>query len=476
MTSGELAERIRISFTANQPDDAIDGVKTAVSDFLRSTDPAVMVERTSYFNHSFAPDLVLRWPRENNDRYVYLRTNSDPDWLNDDIGQLGERQPLVMTLAATRTNGPLEQLASSARQHNTMVAEPGTLEALSQARHEKPVAGLLGSALLQGGRGVVSEVAVDAAVTTTSDGFDAAQSVSREPTRLATALLVDLLDSKQSERLTRVLRAVWEGHGGAVSDFPAPGDVAAILTGTDLRYLLESVEMNDPGFWRKIGRNLNLGLLTRIPPTAMPITFQYLVNANVTTLMAKAVRVEQTEVRLGDPDDVFEWLLSGENLALRGNTFTAYIAATTVDSLPHVTYRDGLSVAELQRRAEVQGLKLGRIRVTSSKATVTYESAAEANLVGDEGFSSVSGALGPAARVAEATVVLADGKRLICDFTDSTARGYTNAIFPVSELVGIAIPLIHPLDEVTQQKLSDLANERSVGADGNQQMSLFDDS
>ena len=208
----------------------------------------------------------------------------------------------------------------------------------------------------------------------------------------------------------------------------------------------------------------------------MPITFQYLVNANVTTLMAKAVRVEQTEVRLGDPDDVFEWLLSGENLALRGNTFTAYIAATTVDSLPHVTYRDGLSVAELQRRAEVQGLKLGRIRVTSSKATVTYESAAEANLVGDEGFSSVSGALGPAARVAEATVVLADGKRLICDFTDSTARGYTNAIFPVNELVGIAIPLIHPLDEVTQQKLSDLANERSVGADGNQQMSLFDDS
>ena len=76
-----------------------------------------------------------------------------------------------------------------------------------------------------------------------------------------------------------------------------------------------------------MGRSLSLDLLTRIPPNDLPDAFQKLVTANAGSLSAKAVRVAKTEVRLGDPDDVFEWFLSGGNLALRGSNFTAYIAA-----------------------------------------------------------------------------------------------------------------------------------------------------
>ena len=468
---GDLSERIRLSFSDHRPDEAINNVKVAVSDYLRQTDPAMSVHRTEYFNHSFAPDLVLTWPRDTTDRYVYLRANSDPAWLKDDIENIGSRHPLVMTLGETEEDGPMQEVASSARQQDTLVTEPGTLEVLTQARHDRPVAGLLGSALLQGGRGVVTEASVGQAIITTATGFEAAESVSKEPTRQAATLLADILDSRQSDRLTRVLRSVWEGHGGAASDFPAPIDIAAEMTGTDLRYLLDSVDSEDEGFWRRICRNLSLDLLIRVPPTNIPPTFQHLVNANVRSLIAKAVRVAQTEAKLGDEENVFEWFISGGNLALRGNNFTAYVASSA-DSLPPVDRRDGPSIPTLRGRAQAEGLTLGGVKVATRRAAITYEAVAEANLIRDEDFANVSDALGSATRVTEATLMV-NGKKLTCDFLESTAKGHTNATFPVSDLVRVAVPLMQSIDEVTRQRLIDLSTEVIIGPDGGEQLRLF---
>lgn len=466
---GQLTERIRASFAVDNPADAVDNVKTAITDYLRQTDPAVTVQRTSYFNHSFAPDLVLMWPRDNIDRYVYLRTNNDPTWLKDDIENIGARHPLMMTLSAGQQDGPMQEVASSAKRENTLITEPGTLEALTQAKRDRPVAGLLGSALLQGGRGVISEASVEDVVSTTSSGFEAAQAVSKEPTQEAAVLLNDILDNRQSERLTRILRFFWEGHGGAASDFPVATDVAAQLTGTDLRYLLDGIDSDDEGLWRRMGRNLSLELLTRIPPNDLPSAFQKLVTVNAVSLAAKAIRVDKTEVRLGDPEDVFEWFLSGGNLALRGNDFTAYIAATSVESLPTVPRRDGPSISTLRERAQSQGLNLGMVRLTTSKAALTYESISEVNLTSDEDLVNVSGALGLATRVAEATVIL-NGKRLTCDFEESTAKGHTNAMFAVSDLVRVAIPLMQSVDESTRERLADLGTQPIIGPDGGEQL------
>ena len=471
--TGELAERIRSSFATDRPSDAVRNVKSAVADYFHRADPAVTVKSTSYFNHSFVPDFVLTWSRDSIDRYVYLRTNNDPEWLKDDMEIIGARHPFMMTLTATRPNGSMQEIASSAKQQNTLVAEPGTLEALTQARRNRPVAGLLGSALLQGGRGVIGEASVGSAVEATTGGFEAATYVRKEPTQQAARLFHEILADPQSERLTRILRFIWEGHGGAASDFPATTDVGAQLTGTDLRYLLDSIETDDDMFWRRIGRNLALELLTRIPAENMPITFQRLVNANATTLIAKAIRVAQTEARHGDPDDLWEWFLEAGNLALRGNNFTAYIAPTSVDSLPPIPRRDGPTVPELQRRAQGEGLNVGGIQVVTERAaTVTFESEAEADIIRDQDFASVSVALGAAIRVREAFVTLS-GKRLICDFEESIARGQTTATFPVSELVRAAIPLMLSLDDVTHEKLEKLAIKRMSGP-GGEQLNLWE--
>ena len=109
------------------------------------------------------------------------------------------------------------------------------------------------------------------------------------------------------------------------------------------------------------------------------------------------------------------------------------------------------------------------VRLTNSKAALTYESISEVNLSSDEDLVNVSGALGLATRVAEATVIL-DGRRLICDFEESTAKGHTNATFPVSDLVRVAIPLMQSVDESTHEKLVDLGTQPIVGPDGGEQL------
>lgn len=470
--TGELAERIRSSFANDRPSDVAGNVKSVVAAYLHRADPAVTVKSTNYFNHSFVPDFVLTWPRDSIDRYVYLRANNDPEWLQDDIDIIGARHPFMMTLTATQPNGSMQEIASSAKQLDTLVAEPGTLETLSQARRNRPVAGLLGSALLQGGRGVISEASAGSAVEATAGGFEAAKHVSKEPTQEAARLFDEILANPQSERLTRVLRFIWEGHGGAATDFPATRDIATQLTGADLRYLLDSIDTDDDMFWRRIGRNLALELITRIPADNMPVTFQRLVNANATILIAKAIRVAQTEARLDDPDDLWEWFLESGNLALHGNNFTAFIAPTTVESLPSVPLRDGPTFPELRRRAQEEGLTLGGVKVVTERAsTVTFESKAEANIIRDEDFANISEALG-AVRVREA-VVTAAGKRLICDLEKSTAAGQSTATFPVSELVRVAVPLMLPVDDATHEKLEKLAIKRESGP-GGEQLNLWE--
>src|SRR6266508_1429332 len=58
-TAAEIREALSIERTA----DSTAAVKRAVARSLRAVDAGVTIETTEYFNHSFAPDLVLKWQR-----------------------------------------------------------------------------------------------------------------------------------------------------------------------------------------------------------------------------------------------------------------------------------------------------------------------------------------------------------------------------------------------------------------------------
>jgi len=60
------------------PRNSVATVKSVVISQFEALDTRVKIKSTDYFNHTFAPDLVLSWPWDRMpERYVYLRFNDD---------------------------------------------------------------------------------------------------------------------------------------------------------------------------------------------------------------------------------------------------------------------------------------------------------------------------------------------------------------------------------------------------------------
>lgn len=89
-----LAMALANAYGRSEPEDRVDAIKTAVSNQLGNVDRSVEIRHTEYFNSSIAPDLVMRWPKENRERPVFLRSNPSLDWLSQDLAWISPIHPL----------------------------------------------------------------------------------------------------------------------------------------------------------------------------------------------------------------------------------------------------------------------------------------------------------------------------------------------------------------------------------------------
>ena len=320
----------------------INAIKKAVTAEVQAADPAVSVRFTEYFNHSFAPDMVLRWPRENRERLLFVRPSASASWLLDELVLVAPHRPMVVTLedlpasAGVQAVAPAANLANldqAASAADTWVTDPSGLASISDVRTSQPVLGLLSQALMRGGRGVADAPEIQALASATATGFSAASELSAAATRSAVEAIEGHLNAEQAGRLTRVLRAVWEGHGGDVARFPTSAATGS-LTDDDLSYLLESVDEASADFWRRVGRNVTTVQLGRLRVEDPSASLQTLIAANLATLQAKGVRVVDEPFKLGESEDVPRWLIERGCLALRGPNWTAYLAARRSEELP----------------------------------------------------------------------------------------------------------------------------------------------
>ena len=71
---------------------------------------------TDYFNNSFAPDLVLTWPREGTERFVYLRTSANIGFcLIQDVALIDDSTLIVMPLSDI-TSAPAAEASRQIRE------------------------------------------------------------------------------------------------------------------------------------------------------------------------------------------------------------------------------------------------------------------------------------------------------------------------------------------------------------------------
>lgn len=444
------------------PDARIGVIKKAVAAEVRAADPAVSVRTTDYFNHSFAPDMVLRWPREERERFLFVRPSAAPAWLIEELPMVAAQQrPMLFTLEDLDANASdprrdgtdRAKLAAAADESETWITDPSGIAAISSGRAAEPVLGLLGQALVRGGKGIADGREVSALARTTTAGFGAAAAQSAPPTREAVEALRLHLDDAQSGRLTRVLRAVWEGHGGSIANFPSSVDVGR-LTDDDLTYLLTATSDAPREFWRRIGRTLTTEQLGRVRVPDSSPSLHALVSANLDSLQAKGLRVVAEPHQLGESEDVPRWVVARGCLAFRGLNWIAYLAGRRVEELPPADEGTSPDLETLRNRATSRRSTITRVQFGRGDRAITYEARDGVDVMNDPELSKLASDV-RGATVESATATLATGGTVNIDFPQKTAVGPTSSAFPVGALTRSVLPIVA---ELTDDELASIAS------------------
>ena len=246
------------------------------------------------------------------------------------------------------------------------------------------------------------------------------------------------LDPEQSGRITRVLRAVWEGNGGSISSFP-PVKSTGPLTDDDLAYLLTNLDDATAEF-RRVGKTvttLQLGQLKLQDPCP---SLQVFVSSNLDSLSAKGLRVVSSQVRLGESDALPRWVVERGCLAMRGAEWIGYLAARKADELPPAQTGQPLLFSTLTARVSASKTVLTGVQFGKGDRAVSYESKERSNVLKDEDLARLGEDVRGLA-VEEVTLALA-GRTVNVDISTATALGPTSPALPLGPLLRGALPLL----------------------------------
>ncbi|GII97020.1 hypothetical protein [Sinosporangium siamense] len=436
--NGKFGAALRHALEFDSPDQRIDSLKTSVGNILRSGDPSVRIKKTEYFNHTFAPDLVLNWPDEKRERLVFLRTNPNPEWLAADLKIIAPSHPIMLTLddfEAELDSSAHERLVLAAKEARALITDPDAIEEFISPR--TPITSVLTNAVIRGGLGLVDEQDARGVTEWAIAGFSAAENLEAEPIRSALTAAEKILDDEQANRFSRLYQVVWEGQGGSPENFPSPRTLAGPLTGRDLSLVLETLITDDVQFWRRIGRNIRLEQVVAIGAESGP-NLGHLVQANLDRLLARGARVFGQNATSSEEQRA-DWGVERGCLALRGDGWTAYFAAKSNDLPPHEARR-GVSVSTLVDGVRQLGVRMTDVKVQQSNFAISIEAVGDADVVDSPDFGQLVARGDSVAQAA--AIAMSSGRNLIADFTTGTAMGHTSAMFPLTELAQAAVRLL----------------------------------
>lgn len=438
----------------------VESIKNAVISNIRASDAAVEIESTDYFNHTYAPDLVLRWDKGKEERQVYLRTSGNPKYLREDVAVVSERKPILMPLAPLHNPDQVEELERESASSSTLIADPASLYAFSAERRERPVLGLLSRAVLQGGRGIVDEARARTTSDAVGSGFVAAQQAEVESTREAVVAAESLLDPAYAGQLTRLLHAVWLGSGAPATSFPGATGITAELDAVGLKLLLDIAVTDDDEFWRRIGSGITLERICEVEVGVESDNFQRLMGSNLDHLRAKSCRISDvpTQADLGTAPRWFA------HAGIVGYTTDRYRALFSVGAISSMDFMEDIEdgtveLAELLDRASDAGINISELMLESiSGGRIDYKAPPNSDISRDDLLQDLSSALSNRSAVLSVVIPIAGGSRhLTCDLTKRAASGRTVAKFYLSEFLQSAVPILRSLRPSERNHLFELS-------------------
>jgi hypothetical protein len=430
-------------------------VKETVVNALRSFDSTARIKTTEYFNHTFAPDLVLDWGNNVPERHVLLRFTDDLWALQDGIESIRASNPLVFGLTTPEPHAEhRSELLNSALEAEILVTTPTAIDALVR-KNDATTIRMLRNSLAQGGKGILLDGESAALLVDTVDkGFQGARNHETVSTTDAVDALSANFSSPQASRITEVLRAVWDGSERRAEMFPVATNVSGRLNVEALQYLLEYVDIVDPVFWRRVSTGLTIAELSSVSLSEGNDNYQRLLNACLHSLNAKCCRVEETSLALGFDRDSFLWTPQGKTIHLTAHEFTCTIAQSKDDLPPRVEPRD-----TLRSRAKIRadkGIDLEMLKKRWDNTEVIEVQLADA--IESMDYSSKESTISKDALTAKAStfefppliekaMVATPSGRILINFEESTATGLTNSRIYLADLVRVAAPLLVSMSE-----------------------------
>lgn len=447
MSEPELEARLYAALDDPNPFESEKRIKETVADALLGLDPSATLDVTRYFNHSYAPDMVLSWGKEV--RQVFLRFTDDVPSLNEDIKRLESLDPLVFGLS-TPTSAALadSHVDDVAREADVLFAAPQAVDVLSTPERSTPTYRMLRNSLAQGGRGALATGSEATALAeTVNDGFAAASNGAVTGTRAALDTIGRFFRPTQKTRLTRVMQAVWERTSRA-DLFPGDAQVTGRLNDVSLIYLLQYMDTDDSDFWSGVGRNLDLNQLLALSEVAHLPNFQHLLNANLDVIRARAAIVLDMALLDGKEPELFVWSIQPKTstaapaISLRGPGFQALATAKKEGLVPRVasTPHSGVGIDTFIARATSANLSavevtVGGMHVEVRTAGGQFDQAVLADATGSLHSPLVDRAL-----------VATPSGRITVDFGQMTGTARTNAEPLMADLIATSVTLLADLE------------------------------
>ncbi|MER6451415.1 hypothetical protein ABT270_02010 [Streptomyces sp900105245] len=454
-----VASSIAEALEADDPYRSFAEIKRVLEQHLRQINPQIRTRRTGYYNHTHMPDLVMRWPHDDDlsDRYVYLRSTTDAHELGFDIRRLARQdRPIVLALGALRPSFEARALDSLAIDHHTLVLDLAAFAELTAGESaDAALRRLIANTVIEGGQGLLDERSVSRLARAMTTGAQAARRGEREGTEDALAFASDTLFPPIARRLTAFLGTLWRASGAPVAALERAPKYPQQLDESSLDYLLEGQEIPDGNFWSRIAREITLTDLLRHGRITATDNLQHLMRAALSTWNARVCSVAPSSVAARHGAAPLHWTAGEGVLSFDAPGFVLTLAQK-VDHLTSPAARAAFELPaldEVGNRLPLLGLSLKAITLVNGGGKVAYEGEVGA-LHGDR-LRHLSESLGPGTLVKTLEAALPpSGVPVRYNFSTRTASVKPpRSSVPLLELVNTSIRLFTDLSHAEEERL-----------------------
>lgn len=465
-----------------RPDDVISGVKMAVITELEMLDPSVEIRSTDYFNHSYAPDLVLRWGKKEK-REVYLRYSLRSAQAARDVELLGSGEPVFISLDSGNDDDGVEitqEMGAEVSQHpGSLVTNVPAMDSLGPPQAEAdeavaeefaaaPLMSLFRRNVVRGGRGLIVPGTTGRLQEITSEGTPESEAAYAMEFAAAASEILREDASLQVRRASDLIRVALTGDVNILVEATSMNDdddssADELLSGqlskeevhALLPYLLRKSRSSiNPLFWRYLGSMVTFQQFESMASQLSGLGVADFVRANLVEWRASKSIVSVNADALGEDSPAEpSWTFNANMLCATAGSWRVHF---TADKRKGGSRQDSLLANWDDLRPALDAVSLSSIELQGVVRRVKISTDDDSNVIADAG--SIQSTIEDDFRVRsiDARTSVDDSSDIRLDF--SLMAGTGNNI-PLGDLADASFTVLGHRFPITAEERAELMDE-----------------